>query len=216
MRLAIGDDAVLVRDGIARLLTDLGHEVVGVAGDATELKRLVDENRPDAVIVDIRMPPTFSDEGIVAAHEIRTAHPDTGVLVLSNHLESRYAMRLIEDSPDGLGYLLKERVATVGAIADALERLRRGECVVDSAIVARLISRRRQHDPLGTLSDREREVLGLMAEGLSNRGIAERLYLGERTVEGHVANILNKLDIHTDVDGNRRVLAVLQLLRSNE
>lgn len=214
MRLAIGDDAVLVRDGIARLLTDLGHEVVGLASDAPELKRIVDESRPDAVIVDIRMPPTFTDEGIVAAHEIRTAHPDTGVLVLSNHLESRYAMRLIQDSPDGLGYLLKERVATVGAIADALERLLRGECVVDPAIVARLISRRRQHDPLGTLSDREREVLGLMAEGLSNRGIAGRLYLGERTVEGYVANILNKLNIHDDVVGNRRVLAVLQLLRS--
>lgn len=213
MRLVIGDDAPLVRDGIARLLADLGYEVVGVAGDAGELLRLVDLHRPDAVIVDIRMPPTFTDEGIVAAQRIRSGYPDTVVLVLSNHVEPRYAARLIGEMPEGLGYLLKERVATAGAVVDALERMRHGQCVIDPSIIAGLISRRRPNDGLSTLSEREYEVLQLIAEGLANRGIAERLVVTERTVEGHVGKIFAKLGIDDETSTNRRVLAVLSYLR---
>lgn len=213
MRVVICDDAPLVREGIARLLGDFGFDVVGVAGDAAELYRQVAEEHPDAAIVDIRMPPTYTDEGIVAAQRIRSTSPATVVLVLSNHVEVRYAARLMGEMPDGLGYLLKERVANVGAIIDALERMRHGECVIDSTIIATLLSRRRPLGQLETLSAREYEVLQLMAEGLTNRGIAERLVVTERTVEGHVANVFSKLDLADDPTGNRRVLAVLRFLQ---
>ena len=212
MRIVIGDDAALMREALTRLLGDLGYTVVATAGDADDLCRQVAAHHPDAVIADIRMPPTFTDEGIVAAKRIRDASPGTPVLILSNHVRLRYASELLGDMPEGLGYLLKERVATAGALADALERLRRGECVVDPTIVARIVGRRSTDDPLRLLSERELAVLQLMAEGRSNKGIAEQLVVNERTVEGHVGNIFAKLRIDDDAHHNRRVLAVLRLM----
>ena len=214
MRIVIGDDAALMREALTRLLTDLGYTVVATAVDADDLCRQAAAHHADAVIADIRMPPTFTDEGIVAAQRIRAARPGTAVLLLSNHLRLRYATELLGDMPEGLGYLLKERVATAGALADALERLRRGECVVDPTIVRRVINQRGADDPLHTLSEREHAVLQLMAEGRSNKGIAEQLVVNERTVEGHVGNIFTKLQIADDTHDNRRVLAVLRLLRA--
>jgi DNA-binding NarL/FixJ family response regulator len=214
MRVVIADDEVLLRDGLDHLLTEAGFDVVGKAGTAQELRREVELASPDVAIIDIKMPPTHTDEGLVAAEEIHASHPGVGVLVLSHHLESHYAMRLIQQHPGGAGYLLKERVSGVGVLADALVRVHEGECVVDPTIVARLLQRARPASSLVQLTDREREVLGLMAEGRSNKGICERLFLGPKTVEGHVRSIFMKLGIGESTDDHRRVLAVLSYLRS--
>ncbi len=212
MRVVVADDLMLTREGITRLLTDAGVDVVGQAGDAASLLHAVRMTQPDAAIVDIRMPPTHTDEGLVAAQQIRAEHPAIGVLILSQYVEPRYAMRLLEEHPERVGYLLKERVFDVANLIDALRRLADGETVVDPTIVARLVARRRRADPLGALTEREREVLATIAEGLSNRAIAGRLFVTERTVEAHVKQVFLKLN--TDPDSHRRVLAVLAYLRS--
>jgi DNA-binding NarL/FixJ family response regulator len=214
VRVVIADDEVLLREGLERLLLEAGFDVVGKVGTADELRRKVELARPDVVIVDIRMPPTHTDEGILAAQEIRQSHPEVGVLVLSQHLESRYAMRLIEEHPGGTGYLLKQRVSNLGVLTDALMRLRDDECVIDPTIVARLVSRARPARELAELTEREREVLALMAEGRSNKAICARLFLSPKTVEAHVKHIFRKLDIDESPDDHRRVLAVLAYLRS--
>ena len=214
MRVVIADDEVLLRDGLDRLLTEAGFDVVGKAGTAGELRREVELARPDVAIIDIKMPPTHTDEGLVAAEQIRSSHPDVGVLVLSQYLESRYATRLLEQHPDASGYLLKERVSDIGALKDAITRIAEGECVLDPTIVARLIKRPRHRGPLDELTDREREVLALVAEGRSNHGIAQILVLSPKTVEGHVRSIFAKLGIGEEADDHRRVLAVLSYLRS--
>jgi DNA-binding NarL/FixJ family response regulator len=214
MRVVIADDEALVRDGLARLLEDSEIEVAARCGDAPSLLRAVDSYAPDAAIVDIRMPPTHSDEGLVAASEIRTRHPDVGVLVLSHHLDSEYAVRLLDESPERAGYLLKDRVSDIALLVDALRRITEGECVVDPTIVARLMARRRAAGPLDELTGREREVLGLIAEGRSNAGICDALFLSPKTVEGHIRQIFMKLNL-TDTPGqHRRVLAVLAVLRA--
>jgi len=213
MRVVVADDVMLTRQGIVRLLRDAGIDVVAEAEDAEGLLRNVRLARPDAAIIDIRMPPTHTDEGIVAAQAIRSEHPAVGVLVLSQYVEPNYAMRLLEEHPERVGYLLKERVFDVAILIDALRRISDGETVVDPTIVSRLLGRRRQGDPLGTLTEREREVLGLVAEGLSNKAIAGRLFITERTVEAHVKQIFLKLHLSADPDSHRRVLAVLAYLR---
>jgi DNA-binding NarL/FixJ family response regulator len=186
MRVLIADDEALLRDGLARLLEDAGFEVVGRCGDAEELLRMVDKRRPDVAVVDIRMPPNNADDGLVAAQEIRRRHPGIGALVLSHHLEPHYAMRLLEDVPERVGYLLKERVSDVAVLADALRRIGEGECVVDPTIVSRLVARKRARGPLDVLTARERDVLALIAEGLSNTAIGERMFLSPKTVEAHI------------------------------
>jgi DNA-binding NarL/FixJ family response regulator len=213
VRVVIADDETLLREGLARLLDEAGFDVVGKAGSADELLRSVRLTRPDVALVDIRMPPTGTDEGLVAAQEIRSSHPDVGVLVLSHHVESRYAMRLLEEHPDRSGYLLKERISDVAVLVDALRRIGDGECVLDPTIVARLMKRPREESPLDELTPREREVLALMAEGHSNEGICKRLFLSPKTVETHVRHILLKLGIGETGDYHRRVLAVLAHLR---
>ncbi|SRR5213080_1560698 len=214
MRVVIADDAMLIREGAARLLEDAGVEVAGTAGDAQDLLRLVATEQPDVAIVDIRMPPTHTDEGLVAAEQIRSRHPGVGVLVLSQYLESRYATRLLEQHPQGRGYLLKERVSDIGALKDAIARIAEGECVLDPTIVARLIKRPRHRRPIDELTDREREVLALIAEGRSNQSISHILVLSPKTVEAHVGRILAKLGLDDTPDYHRRVLAVLAFLRS--
>lgn len=214
MRIALADDEVLLLEGLSRLLTEAGLEVVATAGDPQELLRRVRLTRPDVVVVDIKMPPTHTDEGLVAAHEIASRHPGTGVLVLSHYLDSRYAMRLLEELPGGAGYLLKERVSDVAVLVDALNRLHEGECVVDPTIVSRLMSRRREESPLGELTPREREVLSLMAEGYANPAICERLFLSKKTVETHVRQIFLKLNLREAPEQHRRVAAVLAFLRA--
>ena len=183
-------------------------------GDAAQLLRDVNRTRPDVAIVDIKMPPTHTDEGITAALEIRRTHPEVGVLVLSQYLESEYATRLLTEVPERAGYLLKDRLADVAVLVDALRRIVEGECVVDPTIVARLVHRPRQPSPLDQLSDREREVLALMAEGRSNQAIAQRLFVSAKTVEAHVRQILLKLDLPESPADHRRILAVLTYLRS--
>lgn len=215
MRVVIADDVMLTREGIARVLAAAGVEVVGEAGDVDGLMRAVATQKPDCAIVDIRMPPTRTDEGIVAAQRIRELHPEVGVLVLSQYLEPGFAMRLLEENPERSGYLLKERVSDPAMLVDALRRLTDGETVVDASIVSRLLARRREADPVAELSEREREVLGLVAEGLSNGEIGRRLFITERTVEAHVKQIFQKLGIGQAPETNRRVLAVLAFLRSN-
>jgi serine/threonine-protein kinase len=202
----IADDEVLLREGLAMLLDQAGFTVAGKAANPAELRRLVATERPDAAVVDIKMPPTHTDE-------ILDAYPGTGVLVLSHYMESGYAMRLLEGHPGGAGYLLKERVSSIAVLADALHRLAEGECVIDPTIVSRLIARR-EHDRLAELSQREREVLALMAEGRSNLGISQKLSLSPKTVEAHVGSILLKLGLDGSPDIHRRVLAVLAFLRS--
>ncbi len=205
---------MLMRAGIARLLADAGVEVVGEAADAAQLLRQVAGSQPDVAIVDIRMPPTQTDEGLVAAREIRTRHPDVGVLVLSQFLSPSYGVQLLEDHPERTGYLLKERVSDIAVLVDALQRITEGECVLDPTVVSRIVARSRQQDSLAELTGRELEVLALMAEGRSNAAIAERLVVTHRTVEAHVRQILSKLDLHESSDNHRRVLAVLAYLRS--
>ena len=214
MRVVVADDLMLTREGVVRLLRDAGIEVVAEAEDADSLLRHVRLARPDAAIVDIRMPPTHTDEGLVAAQQIRSEHPEVGVLVLSQYVEPSYAMRLLEEHPERVGYLLKERVFDVAVLIDALRRIADGETVVDPTIVSRLVGRHRREDPLGELTEREREVLGLVAEGLSNKGIAARLFVTERTVEAHVKQIFAKLRLEVNPESHRRVLAVLAYLRA--
>jgi DNA-binding NarL/FixJ family response regulator len=214
MRVVIADDETLLREGLARLLEDAGLNVVGKAATADELLRRVELTRPDVVIVDIKMPPTHTDEGLVAAQEIRALRPGVGVLVLSHYVESRYAMRLLEEHTEGSGYLLKERVSDVAVLVDALQRVAAGECVVDPTIVSRLLGRAREQSPLEELTDREREILALIAEGYSNDGISKKLFLSPKTVETHVRHILLKLGIGESGGYHRRVLAVLAHLRS--
>jgi len=214
MRLVIADDEALLREGLARMLEDSGFEVVGRCGDAEALLRMVEDRRPDVAIVDIRMPPGHGDDGLVAAQEIRRRFPDVGVLVLSHYLDSRYAARLLEDVPAGAGYLLKDRVSEVAVVADALRRISQGDCVIDPTIVSRLVARKRAHGPLDVLTQRERDVLALLAEGRSNGAIGEQLYLSRKTVDSYVSQIFTKLDLHESPEQNRRVLAVLTFLRS--
>jgi DNA-binding NarL/FixJ family response regulator len=214
VRVVVADDALLTREGIVHLLCNGGLDVVGEAGDADGLLREVRRTAPDVAIVDIKMPPTHTDEGLQAAQRIRDEHPDVGVLVLSQYLESSYAMRLLETHPAQVGYLLKERIFTASVLLDAVRRVHEGETVVDPTIVSSLFGRRRREDPLAELSPREREVLALVAEGLSNKAIAERLYVAERTVEAHVTAIFLKLRLGGTADSHRRVLAVLAFLRS--
>jgi DNA-binding NarL/FixJ family response regulator len=215
MRVVIADDSVLLREGVSRLLAEAGFEVVGQAGDADELLREVEEKAPDVAIVDIRMPPTHTDEGLQAARELRSRHPSLGVLVLSQYVRPSYAFELLADDARGVGYLLKDRVSNLHELSDAVTRVGEGGSVLDPSVVSQLVGRRRQgHDPVDDLSDREREVLALMAEGRSNRAIAERLFITERTVEKHVKSIFGKLALPASADAHRRVLAVLAYLGS--
>ncbi|MFI6831606.1 response regulator transcription factor [Kribbella sp. NPDC050241] len=207
MRVVIAEDQVLLREGLAMLFVDGGHQVVETLGDADRLLATVTSYRPDLVVADIRMPPTFSDEGARAAQELKAAHPEIGVLLLSQHIETAHVVELV--SLGGFGYLLKDRVLDVGEFLAAAERVARGGSALDPQVVAGLIARRREGDPLTALTDREREVLELMAEGLTNTGIAKRLYLSERTVEAHVRHLFTKLSLPETQDDNRRVLAVL-------
>jgi DNA-binding NarL/FixJ family response regulator len=210
----VADDSMLIREGLTALLMGAGCEVVATAEDGDGVLREVALARPDVVVVDIRMPPTHTQEGITAAHRIRRDHTAVGVLVLSQYLESEYAMRLIADAPQHLGYLLKDRVSDVTEFVDALRRVAEGECVIDPAIVSRLMNRPRDTGPLDALTAREREVLALVAEGRSNGAIAERLGMSQKTLEAHVRQILLKLDLPESHDDHRRVLAVLTYLRS--
>ena len=214
MRVVVADDVMLTRQGIVHLLDEAGVDVVAQAEDADELLREVRLKQPDAAIVDIRMPPTHTDEGLVATQRIRADHPAIGVLVLSQYVEPSYAMRLLEEHPERVGYLLKQRVFDVAVLVDALRRIGDGETVVDPTIVSRLVGRQRRHDPLAELTAREREVLGLVAEGLSNGAIASRLFVTERTVEAHVKQVFLKLGLAISPESHRRVLAVLAYLRS--
>jgi serine/threonine-protein kinase len=213
MRVVVADDVMLVRSGLARLLADAGVDVVGEAGDADGLLRLVAHQRPDVAIVDIRMPPTHTDEGLMAARRIRAEYPSTGVVLLSQYVEPRYAQRLLADQPGGLGYLLKERVSNIAVLVDALHRVSEGECVIDPTIVAQLMRGKRPDAVLNQLTVREREILALMAEGRSNAGIARELEISERTVEAACAQVFGKLQLEASPDHNRRVLAVLTMLR---
>ena len=214
MRVVVAEDVMLTRAGIVQLLRDAGIEVAAEVGDAEGLLREVRLARPDVALVDIRMPPTHTDVGRVAAQAIRANHPGVGVLVLSQYVESSYAMRLIEDHPERVGYLLKERVFHIATLVDALRRIADGETVIDPTIVSHLLGRRRRADPLAGLTEREREVLALVAEGMSNRAIASRLFVTERTVEAHVTQIFLKLRLPQTPDQHRRVLAVLAFLRT--
>jgi DNA-binding NarL/FixJ family response regulator len=214
MRVVIADDTPLLRHGLARLLSEAGVEICGEAADATALLELVQREQPDVAIVDIRMPPTHTDEGLVAATTIRSRFPATGVLVLSHYIEASYALRLLDADAGPAGYLLKDRVMNTGELIDALHRVAAGGIVVDRELVDSLVTRRREPDPLDELTEREHEVLGLMAEGLTDRGIADRLWLTPNTVETHVRHILRKLDLPIDVANNRRVRAVLTYLRA--
>ena len=214
MRVVLAEDSVLLREGVARILDEAGFEVVGQAGNADELLLKVRSYSPDVAIVDIRMPPTHTDEGLRAAQEIREKHPGIGVLVLSQYVEAAYAMELLAESAEGVGYLLKDRVSDVNEFADAVRRVGEGGSALDPTIVSQLVGRRRRDDPIDQLTPREREVLGLMAEGRSNSGIAEQLVVTDRAVEKHVTSIFSKLRLPAASEDHRRVLAVLAYLRS--
>ncbi len=214
MRVVIAEDSVLMREGLARVLADGGFDVAAQVGDAAALRRAVKETKPDVVIVDVRMPPTQTDEGTRAAKEIKAEHPELGVLVLSQVVEARHALDLLSERPEGFGYLLKDRVMEIDEFLDAVRRVARGGTAIDPEVIAQLLGRRRERDPLEGLSPREREVLSLMAEGRSNRGICEKLFLSPKTVESHVNSIFGKLRLGPAPDDHRRVLAVLTFLRS--
>ena len=214
-RLVVADDSVLLREGICRLLEDAGFSVVGRASDAEQLIGLVDLELPEVAIIDIKMPPTFTDEGLIAAERIRSSHEGVGVLVLSQYLDSRYALRLLQQYPERVGYLLKERVSDVAVLADAVRRIAEGECVIDPTIVSRLMRRRRANGPLGELSDSEREVLTLVAEGHSDKAIGKRLGLEPNAVAEAVQRILFRLGLSEGPEDLQRVAAVLSLLRSS-
>jgi DNA-binding NarL/FixJ family response regulator len=214
IRVVIADDSVLLREGLARLLEEYGFEVGGQAGDAEDLLRKVGAHKPDVAVVDVRMPPTHTDEGLRAAHTIRSEHPSTGVLVLSQYVEEAYALELLSQSTESTGYLLKDRVADVDSFTDAVRRVASGGSALDPEVVALLLGRRRREDPLQSITPREREVLALMAEGRSNAAIAEALVVTERAVEKHVTSIFSKLDLPPTVEDHRRVLAVLAYLRA--
>jgi DNA-binding NarL/FixJ family response regulator len=210
MRVAIADDSAIVREGLARLLAEAGMDVCGSAEDPQALLRLVEQEHPDVAVVDIRMPPTRTDEGIVAANEIRARFPEVGVLVLSQHVETDYALRLLEGHEGRCGYVLKDRVTRIDELTGAIRRVARGEVVIDPELVERLLTRDRSH--VGELTPREREVLALMAEGLTDRGIAERLWVSQKTVETHVVHVFRKLELPGGASYNRRVGAVLTFL----
>jgi DNA-binding NarL/FixJ family response regulator len=214
IRVVIAEDSVLLREGLARLLEESGFEVAGQAGDAEDLLRKVGAHKPDVAVVDVRMPPSHTDEGLRAAHQIRSDHPETGVLVLSQYVEEAYALDLLSQSTESTGYLLKDRVADIDTFTDAVRRVASGGSALDPEVVSLLLGRRRREDPLEALTPREREVLGLMAEGRSNAAIAEQLVVTERAVEKHVTSIFTKLDLTPTVEDHRRVLAVLAYLRS--
>ena len=214
MRVVIAEDQVLLREGLGRLFEDGGHEIVASLGDADRLLAAVAGEEADLVVLDIRMPPSFTDEGARAASEIKARHPELGVLLLSQHIETAHAVELV--SLGGFGYLLKDRVLEVGEFLAAAERVAQGGSALDPKVVANLVSTRGSDDPLADLTGRERQVLELMAEGLTNAGIAKRLYLSERTVEAHVRHVLTKLDLPEGEDGHRRVLAVLAHLSATQ
>jgi serine/threonine-protein kinase len=213
IRIVLADDAVLLREALAAALGAAGFDVVGVAADVPALLDLVERQRPDLAIVDVRMPPTHTTEGLEAARQIRASHPGTAILVLSQYVETRYAVELLRDDPSGVGYLLKDRVTRVADLADAVRRVAGGGSVIDPEVVARLLGRPRAHSALDELTPREREILGLMAEGRSNQAVAERLGLEVKTVEGHVRSIFSKLELEPAAEDHRRVLAVLAWLR---
>jgi DNA-binding NarL/FixJ family response regulator len=213
VRVVVADDSVLLREGVVRLLQESGFEVVGQAGDADDLRRKVYAHKPDVAVVDIRMPPDNTDDGLRAALEIRARQPDTAVLVLSQYVEEGYALDLVGDSDGGVGYLLKDRVADVERFAESVRRVAGGGSALDPEVVAQLLGRRRRDDPLDEVSPREREVLELMAEGRSNRAIAEQLVITDRAVEKHVTSIFSKLGLAPAAEDHRRVLAVLAYLR---
>jgi DNA-binding NarL/FixJ family response regulator len=213
VRVTIADDAVLFREGLARVLTDGGFEVVAQVGDARDLLAQVTQDPPDVAVVDIRMPPTHTTEGLDAARALRETHPQVGVLVLSAHVEPHYALQLIEDGAQGAGYLLKERVADLAELTDAVRRVAAGGLVIDPSVVAQLVGRKRARSPLDDLTERERQVLTVMAEGRSNQAICQQLFLSPKTVEAYVRGVFTKLGLHQGADDNRRVLAVLTYLR---
>jgi DNA-binding NarL/FixJ family response regulator len=214
VRVVLAEDSVLLREGVARILEEAGIEVVGQAGDADDLLRKVRAHKPDVAITDIRMPPGHTDEGLRAAHEIRGELPEVGVLVLSQYVEEGYALDLLADNAAGVGYLLKDRVGDVDTFLDAVRRVADGGSALDPEVVSQLLGRKRRDDPLEELTAREREVLGLMAEGRSNHAIAEALVVTERAVEKHVTSIFSKLDLVNTPEDHRRVLAVLAYLRT--
>jgi DNA-binding NarL/FixJ family response regulator len=216
VRVVIAEDSVLLREGIARLLEESGFEVVAQAGEGEELVRKVGAHKPDIAVIDVRMPPTHTDEGLRAARRIRSEHPETAVLVLSQYVEEAYALDLLSESSERVGYLLKDRVADIATFTDAVRRVASGGSALDPEVVALLLGRRRRADPLAALTPRERQVLGMMAEGRSNSAMAAALVVSERAVEKHVTAIFSKLDLPPAVDDHRRVLAVLVFLRSVE
>ena len=213
MRVVVAEDSVLFREGLVRVLEEAGFEVVAQAGDAAALHHAVIRTKPDVAIVDVRMPPTQTDEGTRAAKEIRERYPEIGLLVLSQVVEARHALELLSESPQGFGYLLKDRVMEIEEFLEAVRRVGRGGTAIDPEVISQLFGRRRAEDPLAALTPRELEVLSLMAEGRSNRGICEELVLSPKTVESHVNRIFTKLRLAPAPDDHRRVLAVLAFLR---
>jgi DNA-binding NarL/FixJ family response regulator len=213
MRIVVAEDSAVLREGIIRLLGHRGHDVVAEAADAAKLLTAVAEHRPDAAVIDVRMPPDHTDEGVRAALDIRRTHPDVGILIFSQYVETRYATRLLAASAGGIGYLLKERVSHVAEFVDALERVAVGGTVFDPDVVTQLLNASIRREALATLSPRERQVLRLMAEGRSNAAIAQELVVSERAVEKHISGVFTKLDIGTSTDEHRRVTAVLHYLK---
>jgi DNA-binding NarL/FixJ family response regulator len=213
IRILVGEDEPLVREGIVRVLEEAGFEVVGVAGDADELVRKAGGHHPDVVLTDIQMPPDRTDDGLRAALRIRSAQPEVGVIVLSQFLEDRYALDLVGERAEGVGYLLKDRVGDLSLFVDAVQRVARGGSALDPAVVERMVGRRRARTPLDDLTSREREVMGLMAQGRSNQGIADELVVTTAAIERHVTSIFSKLDLRQVAEDHRRVLAVLEFLK---